>query len=225
MPWAAAFSAFGNACAQYKHRYQKSLLVGVPQGIPAEAKVEAGQAINDAYCELEEKAYTEFENEGFDRKKVNIMYGANMRFMGQLYSFEAYPLPVSRIVTEKDMDSIIDTFEKVYGLMYPVGARFSEVGYFFTEVFIEATADKPVPKIAQYNLKGKEPPAKALKNKRDVFHKGKWTKFNIWEMDLLEAGNRIDGPATIEHPMTTIVIPPGKYMEFDQFKVLWYKNQ
>ncbi len=41
-------------------------------------------------------------------------------------------------------------------------------------------------------------------------------------MDLLEAGNRIDGPAIIEHPMTTLVIPPQNYVEFDEHKFIRY---
>jgi len=51
---------------------------------------------------------------------------------------------------------------------------------------------------------------------------GKWKEFDIWEMDLLEAGNRIDGPAIIEHPMTTLVIPAENYVQFDDHKFIWY---
>jgi N-methylhydantoinase A/oxoprolinase/acetone carboxylase beta subunit len=41
-------------------------------------------------------------------------------------------------------------------------------------------------------------------------------------MDLLRAGNVVDGPAIIEHSMTTFVIPPRKCAEFDEHKVIWY---
>jgi N-methylhydantoinase A/oxoprolinase/acetone carboxylase beta subunit len=44
-------------------------------------------------------------------------------------------------------------------------------------------------------------------------------------MDLLQAGNRVDGPAIIEHPMTTLVIPPQNYVDFDEHKFIWYKTK
>lgn len=225
VPWAAAFSAFGNACAPYKHRYQKSVLIGIPAGASPESKVESGKSYNDAFRELEEKAYEEFKQEGIDRKQVTFVYGAFVRYIGQAFSFDTYPLPVSRIMKAEDMDSVTATFENTYAAMYSRGAQLDDAGYLFTDLFIEATVDKPVPIVQRYTLTGEKPPKKAFKGPRDVFHKGKWTKFNIWDMDTLEAGNKIDGPAIIEHPMTTAVIPPGKYMILDEFKVLWYKNQ
>ena len=48
---------------------------------------------------------------------------------------------------------------------------------------------------------------------------------DIWEMDLLEAGNRVEGPAVIEHPMTTLVIPPEKCIEIDEYLMMWYRDK
>jgi N-methylhydantoinase A/oxoprolinase/acetone carboxylase beta subunit len=50
-------------------------------------------------------------------------------------------------------------------------------------------------------------------------------KFDLWEMDLLQAGNRVGGPAIIEHPMTTLVVPPEKCVELDECKIIWYRNK
>jgi len=54
---------------------------------------------------------------------------------------------------------------------------------------------------------------------------GKWQKFDLWEMDSLEAGNKVDGPAIIEHLMTTLVIPPQNYVEFDKHKFIRYRRK
>jgi N-methylhydantoinase A len=35
-----------------------------------------------------------------------------------------------------------------------------------------------------------------------------WTPTRIYDGTLLRAGNRVDGPAIIEQPGTTIVVPP-----------------
>ena len=38
-------------------------------------------------------------------------------------------------------------------------------------------------------------------------------------MDLLEPGNTIDGPAVIEHPATTFLVPPGFKTRLDAHRI------
>ncbi len=90
---------------------------------------------------------------------------------------------------------------------------------------MEAIADKIRPVIPRYALGDKKPLKEAYKGQRDAYMDGKWLPFDLWEMDLLEAGNRVDGPAIIEHTMTTMVIPPENYVTFDDHKVIWYKRK
>jgi N-methylhydantoinase A/oxoprolinase/acetone carboxylase beta subunit len=82
---------------------------------------------------------------------------------------------------------------------------------------------KPV--IPKHALAGKTPSREASKGQREAYIDGTWVKCNIWEMDLLQAGNRVEGPAIIEHPMTTLVIPPQNYVDFDEHKFIWYKTR
>lgn len=99
-----------------------------------------------------------------------------------------------------------------------------EMGYAVTAVYCEARVERIKPEIAMYPVRGKNPPETAYKGTRDVYHR-RWTKFDLWEMDLLEAGNMIDGPAIVEHPMTTLVIPPENYVELDEHRLIWYKRK
>ena len=99
-----------------------------------------------------------------------------------------------------------------------------EMGYAITAVYCEAMVGRIKPTIAKYPPKGAQAPQNAHKGQREVYHR-KWTKFDIWEMDLLEAGNRVDGPAIVEHPMTTLVIPPENYVELDEYRLIWYKRK
>jgi N-methylhydantoinase A/oxoprolinase/acetone carboxylase beta subunit len=43
-------------------------------------------------------------------------------------------------------------------------------------------------------------------------------------MDLLEPGNRVNGPAILEHPMTTLVVPPNYHVDMDERKLIWYQK-
>ncbi len=127
--------------------------------------------------------------------------------------------------TLEDLDRVIGAFEKHYTKIYPSGARYPEAGYQITEIYAEAVALKQKPVIPTYPLSGKEPPAEASKGQRQAYMDGQWQTFNIWEMDHLKAGNRVDGPAIIEHPMTTLVIPPQDYIEMDEHLFIRYKRK
>jgi len=222
-PWAAAFSAYGVAAADYFHRYQKSVMCILPAGQPGEVLLYMCMGLNAAWQELKERAYQELEKEGYSREKVRFRYGIYARYLGQMVSWEA-PVEKSTVETPEDVQNLIAAFEKAYTTIYPVAARMPEMGYAITAVYCEAMVDRIKPAIAKYPLKGERPSQNAYKGQRDVYHR-KWTKFDIWEMDLLEAGNRVDGPAIVEHPMTTLVIPLENYVELDEYRLIWYRRK
>ena len=60
-------------------------------------------------------------------------------------------------------------------------------------------------------------PEKASKGVREVFWGTGYVKTNIYERELLQCGNRIEGPAIVEAPDTTYVIPPGWSYTVDKY--------
>ena len=58
----------------------------------------------------------------------------------------------------------------------------------------------------------------ARKGVRDVFWGDGYVGTDIYERDLLECGNRIEGPAVIESPDTTYVIPPKWSYTVDKYR-------
>jgi acetone carboxylase beta subunit len=224
VPWAAAFSAFGCAAAEYFHRYEKAVTFFEAPEMEEGARVYMGMVLSEVWQELEERAYEEMEAEGIPREQVRFRHWISARYIGQLTTWEA-PVEKGRVENLEDFYRVIDSFEKVYTTIYPVAARFPDTGYQITEVSVEAIADKIRPVIPKYALSDKKPPKEAYKGQRDAYMDGKWLPFTLWEMDLLEAGNRVDGPAIIEHTMTTLVIPPENYVEFDEHKFIWYRKK
>jgi len=224
VPWAAAFSAFGCAAAEYFHRYEKAVTFFEAPEMEEGARVYMGMVLSEVWQELEERAYEEMEAEGIPREQVRFRHWISARYIGQLTTWEA-PVEKGRVENLEDFYKVIDSFEKVYTTIYPVAARFPDTGYQITEVSVEAIADKIRPFIPKYALSDKKPPKEAYKGQRDAYMDGKWSPFTLWEMDLLEAGNRVDGPAIIEHTMTTLVIPPENYVEFDEHKFIWYRKK
>jgi N-methylhydantoinase A/oxoprolinase/acetone carboxylase beta subunit len=52
-----------------------------------------------------------------------------------------------------------------------------------------------------------------------VYWRGDWHEAAIFEMEALKSGNRISGPAVIESPSTTLMIPPGREVFLDEHRV------
>ena len=46
----------------------------------------------------------------------------------------------------------------------------------------------------------------------------------IYEMDRLEPGHEVKGPAIVEHPATTLVIHPGDEVFVDEWTILHYRH-
>jgi N-methylhydantoinase A/acetophenone carboxylase len=57
----------------------------------------------------------------------------------------------------------------------------------------------------------------ARKGVRDVFWGNGYISTDVYERDLLKCGNRIEGPAVIESPDTTYVIPPNWSYTVDKY--------
>ena len=221
LPWAAGFSAFGAACAEYMHRYSRGLRVLIPNTLSAIGRAAVAQQIRTAWAGLEQDARDEMSREGVDPAMVKFRYGIAARYIGQLESFDTV-LEDGRMADELDIARMIAAFEEMYTKVYPEGARFPDAGYSLTAVHLEAIAPKPQPVLAEHPLSPPTPDDAAYVGSREVYHGGRWTPFKVYEMAALKAGNVVEGPAIIRDPMTTVVIPPSRTMRFDQYRVLHY---
>lgn len=221
LPWAAAFSAFGIAASEYLHRYHKGVVCLYDPAMDAPTKLEASRPLNQGWRELEEKARADFGEEGISPERVAFRYGVYARYLGQIESFEV-PLSLGRVERPEEMDRVIAEFEAAYAAVYPKAARYPQSGYFISEVFLEAVAERTRPHIPRYPLSSPSP-KEGYKGRRRVYHAGRWETFELWEMDRLAAGNEIQGPAIVEHPMTTLVVPPGRRAAFDEHRLIWYR--
>ena len=92
------------------------------------------------------------------------------------------------------------------------------------EVALTADIDTPKPKLPTLPLSGAKPPSTAEKGERQVYWRGKRQPFRIYEMDPLEAGNVINGPAIVEHPATTLLIPPDHHAALDERRLIHYRR-
>jgi acetone carboxylase, beta subunit len=221
VPFAAGFSAFG-LLTDYAHKYQKSTLLMLPPRATDDWKMRVGQGLNAIWEELENQARSEMEKVGIPWEKVTVQPIVYVRYGSQLSDLET-PSPVSRVNSPDDMDKIIGTFEALYEKAYTRVAKFPQAGYTILNAGLVASMPLAKPQLKTYKRSGKTPPDKALKGHKEAYWEGRWQKAAIYEMDLIEAGNEVEGFCIVEASNTTLIVPPGKRIVVDEKKLFWLK--
>jgi len=220
--FAAAFSAFGATTADYEHRYSRSVPLALPAGADDSAKRAVAEAVNRTWEEMEQAARAELSTEIVRGQKIKFTHLAMIRYGGQLSDLEVIS-PLARLRSARDIDRLIADWEELYSKINSRVARYEQAGYQIFELGLLASVEKVKPRIERQPLGKAEPNKKARKGIRNIYWKGRWTPATMWEMELLRPGNRIKGPAIIEHPATTLIVPEGKRIETDEYNFFWLK--
>jgi acetone carboxylase beta subunit len=206
--WAAGFSAFGCACAEYEYRYDKSVDVGVGPNATDEEKVLACTTLTDAWAELAAKVIEEFVINGFKPQDVLLRPGYRMQFMGQLNDLEINS-PITNAATLADWDKMVKAFDDTYARVYASSASSPELGFGVTGAIMRGSVVSSKPELPEEPDAGPIPPKAAHIGSRPFYRHKKWWDAQIWSMEALKAGNRVVGPAIVESPSTTFIVPFG----------------
>lgn len=216
--WAAGFSAFGCGAADFEYRYDMTRDINVGQNATNAEKQDAATAIQTAWSELTEKVQQEFEKNGFPSTEVDLRLYYRMQYQGQLNDLEIES-PLTSVATVEDWEQLTAAFEDTYSRVYAKAARSPELGYGVTGAIVRGTVGIPKPKLPEEPYQEETPSSDAFAGKRKVYWAGEWVHADIWEMESLQAGNRISGLAVIESPATTFVVPPGFEASLDTHRI------
>lgn len=216
--WAAGFSAFGCACADFEYRYDKSVDIAVPQFAADTAKEAACQTIQGAWAELAAKVIDEFVINGFKPEDVILRPGFRMQYMGQLNDLEITS-PIASAATAADWDQIVEAYENTYSRVYASSARSPELGFSVTGAIMRGLVMTQKPVLPEDPEMGEIPPEEARLGTRPFYRSHKWVDAVLWKMESLKPGNRIAGPAIIESDATTFVVPDGFETRLDKHRL------
>lgn len=206
--WAAGFSAFGCAAADFEYRYDKSLDINLPPDAPDTDRTQAAKVLQAAWEELTRNVLEEFRRNGYAADQVKLQPGYRMQYRGQLNDLEI-DSPLPRAQSVEDWDRLVDAFNATYGRVYAASARSPELGYSVTGAIMRGTVPITKPKIPVEPLDGETPPAEAFTGTRKFYRRKRWVDARLYTMEALRPGNRIAGPAIIESDATTFVVPDG----------------
>ncbi len=216
--WAAGFSAYGCACADLEYRFDKSVDYPLPPGASDDEKTMGAMLIDSVWSELKARVTAEFAKSGFGEDVIHYRPYIRMQYLGQLNDLE-FRAPVDSMQDPDGVDRCIEVFEGLYGKVYALAAKSPELGYLFTTAVMAGSVKVEKPLLPRAVLSGTEPDEEARKEPRRLYWRGDWHQAAILEMEALKSGNRICGPAVIESPSTTLMIPPGREVTLDEHRI------
>jgi len=217
--WAAGFSAFGCACADFDYRYDQT--VDLPL-LPSFGEVERagiGTMITSAWLVLQDRVAAEFAKSAIERERIRFTHAVRMQYYGQLNDIELIS-PHTALEGGDEVDDLIAAFEDAYAKMYASSARSPEFGYLVTHVIVHGTVDVEKPALPQMPEEPGTPPLKAT---RPVHwgraSEGEFVETDIFQLEEIRAGQSIEGPAIVEHSATTFAVPPGRSASLDSHHI------
>ena len=216
--WAAGFSAFGCSCSEFEYRFNASLDLPLAPDVSPDEKDGLIDMINGQAAFLREKIVEEFGKSGVEEDDIAVRIALRIQYMGQLRDLEVRT-GHEWLDGQESLDQVIADFEALYAKVYALSARSPELGYLITQIVLSGTIDVEKPALPQEPLADESPPGDATKGKRDVYWRDEWIEADIYEMERLKAGNRLEGLAIIESPSTTFVVPPGSSAYLDEHRI------
>jgi len=195
-PFASSFCAWSMYSLNIGRDYLRSYIA------PAEAA--DMDTINKLYKDMIKQALSEFKAFGAGRQEIEITKLMEFRYRSQFHDVEVGGIP-DKDLTPDDFKAVVEAFHQRHEELYTFSLRFYGVELRSLRIIakIKKKAD-----IAMKELKsGTKDPSKALKRNRGCFFDGGFVQTPVYDSEKLKAGNVIAGPAIIEVPTTTAVIP------------------
>jgi N-methylhydantoinase A/acetone carboxylase beta subunit len=224
--WAPAFSAFGCACADHSYRHEKSVdMVIPPDGsmIPFTSSV-----LSSTWRELKNNISKEFEAEGRDPTEMIFKPSLRIQYFGMFDDLEVQS-PGEELTLEysselqrydsPELEEITRSYDDLFEQIFKRGTKSPELGYHITKCIGTGIVPVPKPILPEHEMGKEKPNNDASKGERNIYWDGKWYEASIWEMSLVNSGNVIQGPAVVEAPATTLVVPPNYKVKLDKHRI------
>lgn len=203
--YSAVFSAFGMHAMDIGRDYARTYV--------ARADRLEIDRVNRIYVEMEQEAKKDVEAMGFPARDIVLSRTAEMRYTRQFHQVES-EIPPGEL-SQKDVSTIVDGFHKRHEELYTFSMPWR--GVEFITFRLKATVPRPALTLKKIES-GSQDAAAALKRRRMCRFNGRDVDAPVYDGTKLLSGNVIQGPAIIEEPATTVVIPERYGARVDDYK-------
>jgi N-methylhydantoinase A len=198
---ASVWSALGVMTSDVLHLHEKSELMSSP--FPPDR-------LNDIYERLEAAARAQLQAEGFADEDIELTRIAEMKFSLQIHVLEV-PVP-NKSLNDEDMVEQVQRFVARYEQTFGEGSSFPGAGTQIGTCRVIARGRVRTPDLPEHPAAEAQPAGT-----REVYWRELGGKHatDIYRGEELGAGSTVSGPAIIELPVTTVVLPPGSEARVD----------
>ncbi|HZQ79618.1 MAG TPA: hydantoinase/oxoprolinase family protein [Acidimicrobiia bacterium] len=174
--------------------------------------------VDAALSDLERQAVASLRDAGFPDDRIEVTKLGDFKFMGQLWEL-TLPIPNQEAVTTADLEAVQAAFPARYEAEYGAGTAWNVPVMLLTaRVVARGRTDKLEPGGDGHAAGGAGDAAGAALLGRRQMHRpfeGDVVDAAAYDAAQLTGGARLSGPAVVEHPFTTIQVPPGWELTVD----------
>jgi N-methylhydantoinase A len=203
----AVWSAYGVASSDLVELVERTDIMRQPFDL---------ERLNASLSDATETARRRLVDQGIADAGVEMTLQAHLRYSAQINEV-AVPIEGDS-VDEREMQRLIESFERRYEQLYGKGSGYSGAGYELVTVSAEARGRLPSQReSSQDHVGGGDGPRR--RGSRDIYWHGAGERISsaIYDGAGLAPGHVMEGPAIAELPHTTVVIPPGRAAVIDEF--------
>lgn len=204
----AALSAFGMMTMDPGQEYTRS-------NASIGGRLDADHA-RTVFAELTAEAEENFQRSGFASGDVTESQSVELRYQGQ---FHELSIEVNAEDLESgSLDAVVERFHQTHERLYGYALRWRP-----TELLaynLRATVPRPLQLRLTKAPATDTPVEVALRGHRRAFFGGKMIDAPIYDGRLLEPGHKLSGPALVDTPTTTVLVPPTFTCELDPYRNL-----
>ena len=181
----------------------------------AQAEIETADcaAIERLYRQMEDETRSDLVRDGIAPEDISVERSAGLRFTSQALELDV-PVP-SGTVTPEILGGIEAAFRQRY--FEGSGLHPSE-GCVLVKCKLRAVGRVPQPAIRQHAIRDGDGSA-AIKAARPAFFEeiSRFRETPIYDRARLVSGDRFTGPAIVEEPDSTTIVPPGHAVAVDSY--------
>ncbi len=208
---ATVFSALGMVTADVVNSAERSVSAWLPLNEQSLA------SLNAVLADLEAQVTSQFASAKIDAKDVAISRQLFMK-----YGLQVHRLAVnvsSSTLRPEDQEAIRRDFQAEYERLYGRGAGYERAGVEIVKCSVSGSCAISTPRIGDEAEAAGADCSPAVKGERPaVFEAGKGAvPTKVLDGGKLQCGNVVSGPAIIERPGDTVVVPPGVSAYVDRY--------
>jgi N-methylhydantoinase A len=200
----SVFCAVGMLITDLKHDYVRTYARDLD-------KVDLDE-VSGLYRDMAADARRTLGDEGVSDDRIEIDFAADLRYVGQFNEVEVPS--TGGEVTSEVLDAMVGAFHKRHDTLYGYSMPGAPIELINLRVSARGVTDKP-----QFSTveAGSEDPSAARRGERSAYFEGEFVDVPVYDALRLVNGNVVTGPAIVDQPTTTIVVPPGFQLVCDHY--------